>query len=67
MPEPRGNSVTINLFVDASHTSDKITRISHTGYVIFVNISSIVFYNKQQLTVESSTFSSKFIAMKTCM
>ena len=44
---------------------DKRTRISHTGYVIFVNRSPIVFYSKQQSTVESSTLSSEFIAMKT--
>ena len=67
MPEPRSKSVTITESVDASHASDKRTIRSHTGYVIFVNISSIVFYNKQQSTVESIIFSIKFIAMNTCM
>ena len=35
MPEPRGKSVTITEFVDASHASDNRTRRLHTGYVIF--------------------------------
>ena len=67
IPEPRGKSVTITEYVYVSYASDKRTRISHTGYVIFVNRSPIVFYSKQQSTVESSTFSSEFIAMKICM
>ena len=66
MPEPRGDSVTINEFVEASHASDKRTRRSHKGYVTFLNRAPIIFYSKQQSTVKSSTFSNKFIAMKTC-
>ena len=66
MPEQRGKSVSIIAFVYASHALDKITIISHTGYVIFVNRAPIVFYIKRQYKVESSTFSSEFIAMKTC-
>ena len=66
MIEPRGRLVTITAFVDASHASDKKTRIFHTGYVIFVNRSPIIFYSKIKSTVKSSTISSEFIAMKTC-
>ena len=67
MLEQRGKSVTIIAFADASHEPDKITRRSHTGYVIFVNRAPIIFYSKQQSTVESSTFSSEFITMNTCL
>ena len=66
MTEPRGKSVNITTFVDASYALEKRTRRSHTGYVIFVKRSPIVFYSNRQSTVESSTFSSEFIAMKTC-
>ena len=65
-PEPRGRSVTITEFVDASYASDNKTRISHTGYVIFVNRSPVIFYSKRQLMVKLSTFSSEFIANNTC-
>ena len=67
MPRPRGRFVIITAFVDASHASDKRTRRSHTGFIIFVNRAPIAFYSKRQATVESSTFSSEFIALKTCV
>jgi len=67
MPPPRGRSATTTAFVDSSHGGDKRTRRSVTGYVIFVNRAPIIWYSKKQNTVESSTFSSEFIAMKTCV
>ncbi len=62
-----GRSATTAAFVDSSHGGDKRTRRSVTGYVIFVNRAPIIWYSKKQNTVESSTFSSEFIAMKTCV
>ena len=67
MPQPLGISVRITSFVDASHAANKVNRRSHTGFVIFVNRAPIIWFSKRQNTVESSTFSSEFIAMKTCM
>ena len=52
MTEPRGKSVTITEFLDASNASDNRTIISHTEYVIVVNRPPIAFYSKRQLTVE---------------
>ena len=66
MPEPRGKSVTITEFLDALHASDNRRRSSYTGYVIFVNRAPVIFYSKQQSTVDSISFSSEFIAMNTC-
>ena len=40
-------------------------RRSQTGILIFLNKAPIVWYSKRQNTVESSTFGSKFIALKT--
>ena len=67
MSMPRGCFVIITAFVDASHVPDKRTRWSHTGFIICVNRAPVIFYSKQKSTVESSTFSSKFIALKTCV
>ena len=67
MPLPRGNGITMTAFVDASHAANKMTRRSHTGYVIFLNRAPIVWYSKRQQTVETSTFSSEFIALKVCL
>ena len=67
MPPPRGNPVTMTCYVDASHAANKITRRSHTGFIIFLNRAPIIWFSKRQNTVESSAFSSEFIAMKTCV
>ena len=64
-PEPRGKAVDVTVFVDADHAGNKITRRSHTGILIFVNTTPIVWYSKRQNTVESSTFGSEFVALKT--
>jgi len=64
-PIPRGKSVQINCFVDADHAGDKITRRSQTGILIFCNMAPIVWYSKKQNTVETSTFSTEFVALKT--
>jgi hypothetical protein len=64
MPRPRGRPVTTTEFVDASHTANKKTRKSHTGYLLFINRPPIFWYSKRQQTVKSSTFSSEFIALK---
>lgn len=66
-PRQLGNAVWITAFVDASHAANKKTRRSHTGFVIFVNRAPIFWYSKRQSTVEASTFSSEFIALKTCI
>ena len=63
MPEARGIEVDANVFVDANHAGNKITRRSHTGSILFCNMTSIVWYSKRQNTVETSTFGSEFIAL----
>ena len=40
-------------------------RRSQTGILIFLNCAPIIWYSKRQNTVESSTFGSEFIALKT--
>jgi len=66
-PKPRGNSVTVTCWVDASHAGCRVTRRSHTGIFIFVNRALIGWYSKRQNTVESSTFGSEFVAMRTAV
>ena len=66
-PPPRGQGITTTAFVDASHAANKRTRRSHSGYIIFINRAPILWYSKPQNTVESSTFSSEFIAMRSCI
>ena len=46
------------------HAGNQITRRSHTGIIIYVNMAPVVWYSKRQNTVESSTFGSVYIALK---
>ena len=59
--------VSTHCFVDSDHAADKVTRPSQTGILIFVNRAPILWYSKRQNTVETSTFGSEFIAMKTAV
>jgi len=66
-PMPLGNPVHMSCFVDADHASNVVTRRSHTGTLIFLNGAPITWYSKRQNTVESSTFGSEFVAMRTAV
>jgi hypothetical protein len=57
----------VSCFFDADHASDCAMRRSHTGILIFVNKAPIIWYSKRQSTVETSTFGSEFVAMKTAV
>ena len=65
MPPPRGELVLTHCFVDSDHAGNTVTRRSQTGLLLFVNRALIVWYSKCQNAVETSTFGSEFIAMKT--
>jgi hypothetical protein len=67
MPPPMGNPVEMFCFVDADHAGNLATCCSHTGIIIFLNKSPTVWYSKRQNTIESSTFGSKFVALKTAV
>ena len=64
MPEPLGNPVNIYVFVDANHAGNLVTRRSHTGILLFVQNSPIVWLSNRQNTVETSTFGSEFVALR---
>jgi hypothetical protein len=56
--------VDMRLFVDSDHASEKFTRLSRTGFVIYLNMAPIVWFSKRQPTVESSVFGAEFFATK---
>ena len=53
-------------FVNEYCASNTNTRKSHTGYVVFINKIPAFWYIKRQKFVDTSTFSSDFIAPKAC-
>ena len=67
MPPPWGRLVSTHCFVDSDHTGDKVTHRSQIGILIFLNRAPIIWYSKRQNTVETSTFGSEFITMKTAV
>lgn len=67
MPRPRGKAVVTMAWVDASHGANRKTRRSHSGHIIFVNRAPVKWFSKRQQTVETSAFSSEFIALKHCI
>ena len=64
MPKPLGKPVCISCFVDANHAGNVITRRSHTGISIYVQNAPIIWFSKQQNTVESSSFGSECVALR---
>ena len=66
-PELLGDPMTMTCFVDADHAGCRETRRSHTGIIIFLQKAPIIWYSKRQNTVESSSFGSEFVAMKTAI
>ena len=56
--------VAMHCFVDANNC---VTRRSQTGILTFLNRAPIAWYRKRQNIVESSTFGSEYIAMKTAV
>ena len=64
MPEPLGNAVNIHVFVDANHAGNVVTCRSHTGILLFVQNSAIIWVSRRQNTVETSTFGSEFVALR---
>ena len=53
-------------FVDSDHAGDSTTRRSRTGFIIYLNSAPIYYLSKKQTSVETSSFGSEFIALKTC-
>ena len=64
-PKPRGYGFIMRAFVDSDHAGDSTTRRSRTGFIIYLNSAPIYYLSKKQTSIETSSFGSEFIAMKT--
>jgi hypothetical protein len=63
-PAPRGIPVSTTVFVDADHGGDTSTRRSHSGILIYIQDSPVIWYSKKQATVESSTHGAELVATR---
>lgn len=66
-PAPLGRTVTLTHYVDANLYHDALTGRSLTACLHFVNATPIDWYSKKQSTVETATYSSEFVAARTCV
>jgi hypothetical protein len=64
MPPPLGKDIDHRMMVDSDHAGDKTTRRSRTGFLIFCNLSPIIWMSKKQATIETSVFGAEFVTMK---
>ena len=65
-PPSKGKGFIITAYVDADYAGDSITRQSRTGYIFFINNAPVYWMSKKQNSVETSTYGSKFTAIKHC-
>jgi hypothetical protein len=66
-PEPLGKCVTLTHFVDANLMHDIMTGRSVTGILHTINKTPLDCYSKNQSTVETATYGSKFVAARICV
>jgi hypothetical protein len=64
IPKPLSKDVDIRIMCDSDHAGDKRTRHSHTGFLIFCNMTLIDWVSKKQATIETSVFGAEFVVMK---
>ena len=55
--------IQVSCFVYSDHTSENISRYYQYNIIIYCNKAPLVYYCNSQATVESSIFSSEFVAL----
>ena len=63
---PRYSYISIYLFVGANHAVNVVTRRSHTGIIMFIQNTPIIWFSKKQNTVKAATFASNLVALSIC-
>lgn len=63
-PPPCGKDVDIRLFVDSDHAEDQCTRRSRSGFLIYLNMSPMIWYSEKQATIKTSVFGAELVAIK---
>ena len=62
-----GSQVTIlSRVLKVTDYGDMFTRRSRTGFIAFINNAPVYWHSKKQGGIKTSSFSSEFMALKTC-
>eukprot|EP00957_Ditylum_brightwellii_P097088 7393652-Ditylum_brightwellii.AAC.1 len=67
MPEPCGKPVMTTTCVDANLLHDVITGRSCTGIIYLLDKNPIDWFSKRQNTVETATYGSEVVAVRTAV
>jgi hypothetical protein len=59
-----GLPVNISVFVDANHAGNIVTRRSHTGILIYIQNTPILWHSRWQNTIKPYQFGSEFVALR---
>ena len=54
-------------YVESDHAGDQITWRLRTGFLMFLNSALVYWMSKKQGSIETSSFGSEFVAMKTAI
>ena len=63
MTESGGRAVSVYSFVDANHGGNSIKRRSHTGIIMFIQNTPIIWFSKKHNRVEAAMFGSDLVAL----
>ena len=61
--EPLRKTVRIRVYVDTNHAGNLVNRRSHSGIMIYLNNTPILWFCKRQNAGESFSFCSKYVAL----
>jgi hypothetical protein len=64
LPPEKLPRVRMNVYVDADHAHDLVTRRSITGILVIINNMPIIWISKRQKTVETSTYGSELVTSR---
>ena len=62
--DPLGLPFVMRKFMDADHAGETMTKRSRSGYIIFLNSAPIYWHPRKQISCETRTFGSEFVALK---
>ena len=66
IPQARGMVFVMQAYINADHAGESITRRYRTGYLVYLNFAPVYWMSKKEISIETSSFGSEFIAMKQC-
>ena len=63
-PNDLGKVFLIKSYCDSDHMEENLTCWSRSGFVMMLNTSTLYWFSKKHISVETSTFGSEFVDLK---